>query len=161
MSVTTSVATYDTIRPMVRSDRIRLRAQVAARLKTISFVRAHCNTAKNGVSREQHPQQQQRDCHVCFEQRSMVRYDTGRWRLPECLCLVSRRPFFGMFNSVLAAGQALRLLQQAVHTCATVAGLAELSPCSDDDVSTVLLCCCGQALMRLQQAWGLSSHSSH
>lgn len=44
----------------------------------------------------------------------MVRYDTGRWRLPECLCLVSRRPFFGMFNSVLAAGQALRLLQQAV-----------------------------------------------
>lgn len=44
------------------------------------------------------------------------RYDTGRWRLPECLCLVSRRPFFGMFNSVLAAGQALRLLQQAAPT---------------------------------------------
>ncbi|CAN0042323.1 unnamed protein product, partial [Scytosiphon promiscuus] len=41
------------------------------------------------------------------------RYDIGRWRLPECLCLVSRRPFFGMFHSVLAAGQALRLLRQA------------------------------------------------
>lgn len=45
---------------------------------------------------------------------AVTRYDIGRWRLPECLCLVSRRPFFGMFNSVLAAGQALRLLQQAV-----------------------------------------------
>ncbi|CAN0058555.1 unnamed protein product, partial [Ectocarpus sp. 6 AP-2014] len=44
------------------------------------------------------------------------RYDVGRWRLPECLCLVSRRPFFGIFNSVLAAGQALRLLQQAHPT---------------------------------------------
>ncbi|CAM9745995.1 unnamed protein product, partial [Ectocarpus fasciculatus] len=42
-----------------------------------------------------------------------IRYDVGRWRLPECLCLVSRRPFFAIFNSVLAAGQALRLLQQA------------------------------------------------
>lgn len=34
----------------------------------------------------------------------------GRLRLPECLCLVSRRPFFGIFNSVLATAQALRLL---------------------------------------------------
>ncbi|CAN0428315.1 unnamed protein product, partial [Ascophyllum nodosum] len=38
------------------------------------------------------------------------RYDTGRLRLPECLCLVSRRPFFSTFNSVLAIAQALRLL---------------------------------------------------
>lgn len=38
------------------------------------------------------------------------RYDTGRYRLPECLCLVSRRPFFGLFHGVLAIAQALRLL---------------------------------------------------
>lgn len=41
---------------------------------------------------------------------SSNRYDTGRYRLPECLCLVSRRPFFGLFHSVLAIAQALRLL---------------------------------------------------
>lgn len=40
----------------------------------------------------------------------------GRWRLPECLCLVSRRPFFGMFNNVLAIGQALRLLRTRSST---------------------------------------------
>ena len=41
-----------------------------------------------------------------------ARYDTGRLRLPECLCLISQRPFFSIFNSVLATGQAFRLLQQ-------------------------------------------------
>ncbi|CAM9276907.1 unnamed protein product, partial [Phaeothamnion confervicola] len=38
------------------------------------------------------------------------RYDVGRWRAPECLCLVSRFPHAGLFRHLLQVAHGIRLL---------------------------------------------------